>query len=87
MKDYGWPVGMGQKQNPFLQIPLSFMYHTGDYGVDRIGVETWEQQYGKQWDKLRWVNDQLPYDIFDQARRWEKDHRQSTVTRKLPTVD
>jgi hypothetical protein len=82
MKEMGWHVGMGQKQNPFLQIPLSWMYHTGDHGIDRIGVETWEEKYGRQWDKLTWVNNQLPYDIFQQAQDWEERNRRNTVTRK-----
>lgn len=77
MKQMGWHVGVGQKQNPFLQIPLSWMYHIGDHGIDRIGVKTWEEQYGRQWDKLIWVNDQLPYNIFEQAVRWETANRKS----------
>jgi hypothetical protein len=83
IKVHGWHVGMGQKQNPFLQIPLSWMYHTGDHGIDRIGVLTWEDRYGTQMEKLRWVNDQLPYDLFEQARSWERKKRRSTITRRF----
>lgn len=86
MKDAGWHVGMGQKQNPFLQIPLREDYHVGDMGIDRIGVLTWENLYGTQMEHLMWVNDQLPYDIWRLASRWEEEHRgrnpQSTATRK-----
>lgn len=79
VKDHGWHVGMGQKQNPFLQIPLSWMFHTGDHGIDRIGVKTWEQQFGSQMEKLRWVNDQLPYDLFEQAKMWESKNRSTGI--------
>ena len=82
----GWSVGMGQKQNPFLQMPLTIEYHTGDDGIDRIGVETWESRYGNQTDHLKWVNDQLPYDIFQQARFWEERNR-STGIAKSPTTE
>ena len=84
MKDMGWHVGMGQKQNPFLQIPLKDDYHIGDMGIDRIGVQTWEKQFGTQMDHLMWVNDQLPYDIFKQAERWQVEEwgTRSTETRR-----
>jgi len=85
MKEMGWHVGMGQKQNPFLQIPLKADYHTGDMGVDRIGVETWEERFGRQWDYLVGVNDLLPYNIFAEAVRWEEENRKgqlNTTTRR-----
>ena len=62
---------MAQKQNPFLQIPLKDDYHIGDMGIDRIGVRTWEDRFGTQMEHLQWVSDQLPYDIFEQAKAWE----------------
>jgi hypothetical protein len=82
MKEHGWHVGMGQKQNPFLQIPLKANYHVGDMGVDRIGVETWEEYFGTQWSHLEWVNEQLPYDLFREAELWERENRANTATRK-----
>jgi len=83
MKDHGWHVGVGQKQNPFLQIPLKDTYHVGDLGIDSgYGVESWETQFGTQWEHLQWVNEQLPYDIFEEARKWESENRQNTATRK-----
>lgn len=83
MKDNQWHVGMGQKQNPFLQIPLHHLYHTGDLGIDYgYGVESWEGAFGTQMDHLKWVNDQLDYDIWEQAQRWEQENRPSTSTRR-----
>lgn len=83
IKDHGWHVGMGQKQNPFLQIPLHDVYHTGDWGIDSgMGVETWEQKFGTQWEHLIWVNNQLPYNIFAEAVKWEDANRRNTTTRK-----
>ena len=78
MKDAGWHVGMAQKQNPFLQIPLHQLYHTGDLGIDYgYGVESWEDAFGKQMDHLEWVNGQLPYDIWELAKAWrDADHYQ-----------
>lgn len=88
MKDHGWHVGMGQKQNPFLQIPLKDIYHVGDLGIDSgYGVRRWEKHYGTQWEHLEWVNDQLDYDIFEQAKRWEEENRPSTATRRLNGVE
>lgn len=79
---------MGQKQNPFLQIPLTAEYHVGCFGIDSgMGVDTWEEIYGTQMEHLAWVNNQLPYDIFRQALAWEKDHRQSTITRRFTGVE
>lgn len=83
MKDHGWHVGVAQKQNPFLQIPLKDTYHIGDLGIDSgYGVERWEKDFGSQWDHLIWVNDQLPYNIFEQASRWESVHRANTAMLK-----
>ncbi len=76
MKEHGWHVGMGQKQNPFLQIPLHPRYHVGKFGIDSgYGVESWERDFGTQWEHLTNVNAALPYDIFDMAREWEDKHR------------
>ena len=76
MKDAGWHVGMGQKQNPFLQIPLKDVYHVGDLGIDYgYGVETWEEMFGTQLEHLETVNKQLPYDIWALAKAWrDADH-------------
>lgn len=76
VKAAGWHVGMGQKQNPFLQIPLKDVYHIGDFGIDSgYGVESWEKQFGTQMEHLEAVNQQLPYDIWSEAKAWEGEHR------------
>jgi len=90
MKFADWHVGMGQKQNPFLQIPINAKYHTGDLGIDSgYGVESWERDFGTQMEMLAWVNDQLGYNIFAEAVRWEQENRSrsSTVTRRSPTTE
>jgi hypothetical protein len=87
MKQHRWHVGMGQKQNPFLQIPLNAHYHTGNMGIDTgVGVITWERTFGTQMEHLAWVNDQLDYDIWDQARFWEERNRPSMGTKRLAKV-
>lgn len=87
MKLYGWHVGIGQKQNPFLQIPLSIEYHTGNNGIDSgYGVKNWERDWGTQVEHLQWVNEQLPYDLFWMAEVWERKNR-STGIAKLPIKD
>lgn len=78
MKDVGWHVGMGQKQNPYLLIPLLAKYHVGDCGIDAgIGVLTWEGRYGRQVDLLDWTDDQLgyPISIWEMAKTWEAKNR------------
>lgn len=88
MKYADWHVGMGQKQNPFLQIPLNATYHVGDCGIDSgYGVETWEKHFGTQMEHLSWVNDQLPYNLFAEAVMWENENRPSSVTRRSSTTD
>lgn len=83
VKEAGWHVGMGQKQNPFLQIPLKAEYHTGDMGIDYgYGVETWEEHFGTQMEHLQWVNEQLGYDIFKEAERWEKENRHRSQSQR-----
>jgi hypothetical protein len=83
MKEAGWHVGTGQKQNPFLQIPLKAEYHVGDLGIDYgYGVKRWEKDFGTQMEHLEWVNGQLDYDIFRLAEQWEKENRRNTATRK-----
>lgn len=71
MKDYQWHVGVAQKQNPWLQIPLDVRYHVGNFGIDSgVGVLTWEGTFGTQMEHLEWVNDQVDYDIWEQAKVW-----------------
>ncbi len=75
MKDVGWHVGMGLRQNPFLQIPLLAKYHTGSFGIDAgVGVLSWERLFGTQVEWLEWVDDHLAYpvSIFELARNLEE---------------
>lgn len=66
--------GVAQRNNPFLQIPLAAEYHVGNFGVDVIGVESWEERFGYQRDFLVDVSQQLGYDVFEAAQRWRKLH-------------
>ncbi len=90
LKEDRWHVGMGQKQNPFLQIPLHNHYHTGNMGIDSgYGVVSWERVFGTQVEHLNCVNEQLDYDIYEEALKWENVHRakcRNTVTKKLYLV-
>jgi len=40
--------GMRQKSSDWLVIPLTMELHTGNKGIDVIGVKTWENQYFNQ---------------------------------------
>lgn len=82
MKDAGWHVGVSQKQNPFLQLPLALRYHVGDEGIDSgMGVETWEERYATQVVLLHELNGRMPYSIFTQAVLWELENRGATASR------
>lgn len=89
--DHGWAVGMSQRQNPYLQIPLHAEYHVGRFGIDYgYGVKSWERDFGTQWEHLEWVKDQLGYDIFQLAHEWEDQHRsksRSISTARSNTTD
>ena len=78
MKDRGWHVGVAQRQNPFLVIPLHFDFHVGDYGIDAgVGVQSWEAEWGTQISMLEWVDEQMkelfnyPASIFELARAYQ----------------
>lgn len=61
-------VGMAQRQNHYLVIPLAHRYHVGDYGIDYgVGVRSWEKMFDTQVRHLLWVDEQLDYDIFELA--------------------
>jgi hypothetical protein len=83
----GWGVGAGQKQNPFLQIPLNAHYHVWDWGIDSgVGVERWEETFGTQVEMLEWVNGKLAYDIWEEALLWHAEHRTNTMPGRRPSV-
>lgn len=72
--------GMGERNNPFLQIPLLLEYHTGTKGIDgSMGVRTWEEVYGRQTSLLHDVNKQLDYDLWEQAKLWSKENWKSAT--------
>ncbi len=69
----GWRVGGGQKQNPFLQIPLHAQYHVGNFGIDSaLGAKAWEELFGSQVSMLDWVDSQMAYpkSIWWLAKSW-----------------
>lgn len=74
MKDLGPGIrgpGMGERNNPFFQIPLALKYHVGPFGIDgSMGVIRWESVFGSQVGFLDEVNGQLDYDLWEQATLW-----------------
>jgi hypothetical protein len=62
--------GKSKKPSDALVIPLAAMYHTGDEGVDVIGVTTWEFKYGTQAGMVDRVSEQVGYDLWELARLW-----------------
>jgi hypothetical protein len=70
--------GMGERNNPFFQIPLLLKYHTGPFGIDgSMGVDRWESVFGSQVGFLDEVNGQLDYDLWEQATLWSKENWKS----------
>ena len=72
--------GMAQRANPFLQIPIHAKYHVGEFGVDTgmgpvKSVEQWEDMFGSQVSLLDEVNENLSYDLWTEALRWERENR------------
>lgn len=72
--------GMGQRANPFFQIPLHPQYHTGSFGIDgAMGVARWEELFGSQRSFLDEVNGFLTYDVWQQAKLWVELKRKGVV--------
>jgi hypothetical protein len=72
--------GMGERSNPFYQIPLWAKYHVGEFGIDTgmgeiKSVEQWEKRFGTQVQHLEEVNEALDYDIWGQAGMWWYENR------------
>lgn len=60
--------GKSQKTSDWLVIPLRADLHYGDHGMDgSMSVREWEDRFGRQTDHLRWVSDQVGYDVFAKA--------------------
>lgn len=76
----GQNPGMGERNNPFLQIPIILEYHTGIRGIDgSMGVDAWEAMYDNQVNLLDEVNDLLDYDLWEQAKLWSKENWKSAT--------
>lgn len=69
MLEYGFKRGIGMKNSDWLVIPLSVDFHTGDLGIHRIGVKTWEKQFGTQINHLKTIGNLLGYDVIEIAQR------------------
>lgn len=72
--------GMGERSNPFYQIPLWAKYHVGEFGIDTgmgeiKSVEQWEERFGTQADHLKEINEALDYDIWFEAGMWWAENR------------
>lgn len=78
MKENGYHKGMGQKPSDWLVIPLSPVLHNGDLGIHTIGVLTWENNYGKQFDFLKRVSDETGVNIFEKCIN-ENDRRGKSI--------
>lgn len=73
LKWRGFHVGMAQKQNEALVIPLAASLHVGDQGIDYgAGVESWEMLYGTQAGFIDKVSERVGYDLWELARMWAK---------------
>ena len=72
IKDRGWHVGMGQRQNEALVIPLALEYHSfGPCAIDGgMGVLTWEKTFGEQAKFIDEVSEALGYSLWELAETW-----------------
>ena len=67
MRQFGVLRGTSQKVSDWLVIPIAMKYHTGDQGVDFIGVETWEKRFGTQVDFIDEVCLALNVNVWKKA--------------------
>ncbi len=56
-----------RKINDWFQIPLHPTFHTGDQGIHKIGVQTWETKYGEQSQWLLWLMKQTGVDVWEMS--------------------
>lgn len=59
--------GVSSKVSDWLVIPLDQEFHTGRFGIEVIGVETWESQFGTQIDHLEAVYWRTGIDVLRMA--------------------
>jgi hypothetical protein len=64
MCELGLVRGVSQKASDWLQIPLRPDLHVGIMGIDVVGVETWERDFGRQLDYLDEVCRELGVNVF-----------------------
>ena len=64
LREFGQLRGVAMKTSDWLQIPLAWEMHVGTQGIDVIGVETWEKQFGSQVSYLEDVSWRLGYSVF-----------------------
>jgi hypothetical protein len=79
VKALGWHVGIAQKQNPYLQIPLHARYHVGPFGIDSsLGLVTWERNFGTQVEHLEWVCVETGHDVWEYALAWANENTRTS---------
>jgi len=59
--------GCSLKSSDWLVIPLDVVFHTGAHGIDQIGVETWEDNFGTQVSHLDILCLMLGYNVWIRA--------------------
>jgi len=61
-------TGVALKVSDWLVIPLDALMHTGNQGIDgSMGVETWEERFGKQAHHLDEVSRKIGYNVWLKA--------------------
>lgn len=71
--------GMSQKVRDEHVIPLCELHHTGNEGIHKIGVLTWEARYGTQVDM--WIAIQTK---MEGVKMEEKPRKLKTIAKMLP---
>lgn len=69
MADFGYNVGGAQKASDWLVMPLCPHHHTGDQGIHKIGVQTWEDRYGRQITHLDRIEAMTGCNIWEKAKQ------------------
>lgn len=64
MKTIGVHAAMAMKVHDRYIIPLHPDFHTGDYGIHTLGVETWEKKFGTQLRLLSRVEELLNESLY-----------------------
>lgn len=68
IKDLGIYSGIGRKNSDWLVIPLNYHYHIGDMGIHKIGVRTWEEEFGTQVWLINRLIERTGIDVWDRAK-------------------